>query len=296
MAVTARSTTIAVFRRMKTRIMKTFNEALTELAKAEHEYAGTKKPLGEAIVARRSLKRLPSLFSSRTKGTHDDVGGYEEHVRDLEKALSLTGDNRLEPIVVFEVAGVDYVVDGHHRYAAYKNAKVDQIPVVRIGGTLKDAVVAGLDGNTRMRLPLTKWERHEAAWKLVKMRHGSIPEQAKWSGMGTAFISKLRKMHTALVKEHGADHDFGSLDEAKELLEGGGGERPEWTEDMLQAQIEDYAKRLKKTFGNSLKLRTVAVVAALASIVKTQSIVEAIEGFGDTYGPIEWEDQGTSDF
>lgn len=60
-------------------------------------------------------------------------------------------------------------------------------------------LVAGLDGNTRTRLPLTKWERHEAAWKLIRTQQRSLPEQAKWSGMDTAFISKLRKMHSAQV-------------------------------------------------------------------------------------------------
>lgn len=274
--------------------METFDEAFARLNILIQEYPKDKpkRTLGPTSVQLRSIKRLPQLFSVRSSGRSKDNGGSQEHADALVRTLKAKpqGERWLDPVVVFEVAGVDYCVDGHHRIVAYKRAKVQgKVPVTRIGGSLADAIAASVKLNSKVILPLTREQRHEAAWKLVKIGHGTKELQAQLSGMGQTFIAELRRLKRGLTVTH-PEVDWGSLWEAKRL-EQGEKDRPEWTEEMGQAEIEEYAHRLLKTFGRKLHTRTTAVVCALASIITPQCVVESLAPYDIEYGPHLWEDE-----
>jgi ParB-like chromosome segregation protein Spo0J len=91
-----------------------------------------------------------------------------EHVRTLVRALR-DNEEPFEALVVFPIESRFYVVDGHHRLAAYKKVRWKRpIPVRVFEGTLEEARLAALDGNVRDKLRMSGPEKREAAWKLVR--------------------------------------------------------------------------------------------------------------------------------
>ncbi len=275
--------------------METFDGAFRRLNDIISQYpqGSPRKPLGPDMVPVKLITRIPSLFSARTSGRDNDNGGFEEHARDLHRALKGMPSElkQFDPIIVFEVGGKDYCVDGHHRIAAYLAAKVTgKVPVKRIGGTLEEAIAAAIEANSKTVLPMTRLQRHEAAWKLVKIGHGSKEQQAQRSGMGQTFIAELRRLRRKLTETH-PEGDWGSLWEAHSLVTDCE-PMPEWTEEMEQAEIDEYVRRLKKSFGSKLHRRQAAVVGALASIIGAQGMVDALAQYGDAFGQISLEDLG----
>ncbi|MCG6114232.1 MAG: hypothetical protein MEQ84_03450 [Mesorhizobium sp.] len=257
---------------------ESFDEALRRLSELETSHVA-RKATGPGQVRPQDIIRVPALFAARSTGKAADHGGQQHHAKELERVLSgkLRGEQFFDPITVYEVGGRDHCVDGHHRLAVYLTRGVQEpVPVFRLGGTLRDAIAASVRLNSKTFLPMDRKQREEAAWKLVKISHGSKAEQAAWSGMGTSFIAKLRRLRKTL-EEQRHNEDWGSLWEAEKLARGTGGERIEWTEEMEQREIEEYRKRLLKTFGQKLHTRTSSVVAALGELIGGQPLVDAVQ-------------------
>lgn len=273
--------------------MDTFDEAFRDLNAKIDAYSQDKpmKPLGDDMVNLSSIRMIPTLFSPRSSGRSKDRGDYAGHAQELTRALKTMpeGEKHLDPIVVYEAAGQDYCVDGHHRLHAYRKAKVaGKVPVRRIGGTLSEAIAAGVAANSKHVLPMTRAERHEAAWKLVKIEHGSKAEQARWSGNGQSFIAELRRLKKRLQEAHPGE-DLGALWEAKRMDTEEASE--EWNKEMEEKEIAEYVERLRKSFGSKLHKRTSSVVAALASIISAQLMADHLGACGDEYGGIVWPDE-----
>ncbi len=92
-------------------------------------------------------------------------------MRELMRTLEL-GRNLL-PIVVMRLGKKLYVVDGHHRLAAYAALGRTTVPVTYFKRSLHEAFLTSLDTNIRDKLPITRKDKFEAAFRLVKhkMRH-----------------------------------------------------------------------------------------------------------------------------
>jgi hypothetical protein len=120
-------------------------------------------PVAELVVAE-------NVFQWRSE--HSDLHAEELHMRELMRTLEL-GQN-LEPIVVITLRKKSYVVDGHHRLAAYAALGKTKIPVTHFKGDLRAAFFKSLDTNIRDKLPITRKDKWEAAFRLVKhkLRYG----------------------------------------------------------------------------------------------------------------------------
>lgn len=281
--------------------MDTFSTTYRNLAKAIEEYPNDapRKPLGADSVPVKSIRIAPTLFAARSSGRSNDPGGYNEQARELHRAFKALpeGERYFDPITVYEVAGQDYCIDGHHRLAVYRTAKVTgKVPVRRIGGTLEEAVRAGIEINAKTQLPMTLQERQEAAWKLVRLGHGTKAQQARWSGTSERTVARLRELKRQL-EEHFPGDDWGCLWEARKLLEDQE-DAPEWGEEQEAAEIEEYKKRLLKALGPKLHTRLDIIAKAIAALTSGQLLVDAVENIGDDYGPILWdvEDEIEDDF
>jgi hypothetical protein len=228
------------------------------------------------------IKVAPPLFAARSSGRKDDHGGHKGHAWSLERVLRAKPQDAQEfdPITVFEIAGEDFCVDGHHRLVVYRAVLggAASVPVFRIGGTLGDAIAASVQANTKLFLQMNHAERQEAAWKPVKIAHGSKREQAELSGMSETFIAKLRRLKRKLEERHPGE-DWGSLWEAERLANATDGEDiGEWTEEMEAEKVAEYARRLRRALGENIRLQPVRVMAALMSILGPLSVVEAVRG------------------
>jgi ParB-like chromosome segregation protein Spo0J len=127
----------------------------------------------------------------------------DDHI--LELARALRDGAKLPPILVFPVGREYYVMDGHHRLAAYDTEGWSRmIPAKVFSGTLAEATRMALRDNTRNKLPMTKADRLSAAWRLVKEEAAddSIATIASDSGVSKGTVSNMRAV-LAKLKEMG---------------------------------------------------------------------------------------------
>lgn len=120
-------------------------------------------PLGE-------LKLAPEVFQHRREASIP-VAAYD-HVAALARSLKVMKEP-LAKVLVVAVGNDFYVVDGHHRVAAYELAQWKAaIPVECFNGGVLDARDAALTENIKGKLPMTLSDKQEAAWGYtVEGRH-----------------------------------------------------------------------------------------------------------------------------
>jgi hypothetical protein len=148
------------------------------------------------------------------------------HITALVSALKATGEP-FEPILVFPAGDRFFAVDGHHRLAAYDHAGWNApIPVKLFEGSFDAARLAALQANNRDKLPMTRAEKFDAAWRMVKEGGFSKSQmvtltaaslgtvnnmRAKWSEIRAAGDDRLLKMDWAQAQRwkpgDGQDHD-----------------------------------------------------------------------------------------
>jgi hypothetical protein len=123
-----------------------------------------------------------------------------EHIRTLTRALR-GSDVPFEPLLVFQMDGRFYVIDGHHRVAAYRKARWKKpIPVRVFVGTLEQARLAALEGNIRDKLRMSGPEKREAAWRLVKEDKLSKADIVKRGIVSEGTVSTMRRVLKSLTE------------------------------------------------------------------------------------------------
>jgi hypothetical protein len=149
-------------------------------------------PIKQLVVAEKAFQ---------WRGEHSDLHAEEKHMRELMRALELK--RNLQPIVVTRVGKKLYVVDGHHRLAAYAALGRTEVPVVYFRGSLEAAFLKSLDVNVRDKLPMTRPDKMEAAFRLVKykMRHG---HSMTWDEIADRAVVSQRLVYKmqAVLREH----------------------------------------------------------------------------------------------
>ncbi|WP_063980261.1 ParB/RepB/Spo0J family partition protein [Bradyrhizobium sp.] len=126
----------------------------------------------------------------------------DDHIFDLAKATQNTGV--LDPILVLPVADKYYVIDGHHRLAAYITAEwKGGIRAIVFNGSLDEAVREALRTNNKNKLSMTTADRTAAAWRLVKLGKpgawpDSISEIAEMCVIGETTVDRMRAIWTTL--------------------------------------------------------------------------------------------------
>ena len=92
----------------------------------------------------------------------------EEHIGTMRLALDAAVSIQLEPVLVAEVEGALFVVDGHHRLSAYKRAKRDTIPARVYPMKRQTAVlVSKLVNCTDRALEMHSEQKLDAAWQYL---------------------------------------------------------------------------------------------------------------------------------
>ncbi len=178
----------------------------------------------------------------------------EQHVKTLMKAIRDRPDHKLEPIMVWWSGKTWRIVDGHHRYAAYralaeapkKERIAVKIPVKVFRGGPMQAVLAARGENSKDKLPMSHKEKSNAAWQMV-VTVMLDPERAKSEqitneliaekcGRGPRVITMMRKRVKEIL-EIAPDVNLQRMtwDEAREF-----------TGDPKDPDAEDYEKQLER--------------------------------------------------
>jgi hypothetical protein len=168
----------------------------------------------EVKLKRKDIRVAEQVFQWRLRGYN--MIPSDDHIFDMAQATQRTG--ALEPILVFPVADKYYVMDGHHRLAAYITAgwKAD-IPAIVFGGSLDEAVREALRRNNKNKLSMTTKDRSEAAWRLTKAYKpgewpDSISETMDLCAVGKGTVNRMRAAWTELH-----NGQYGDVKELKDL-------------------------------------------------------------------------------
>jgi hypothetical protein len=173
------------------------NETHEDIQRALTNSKGSLDLKGKLNLSRDSIVVAEKVFQWRLLDT--DVANREDHILGMANAIADSG-KPLDAILVLPVGDRFYAVDGHHRLAAYDTARWSRmIPATVFCGTLIEARREALRLNSKNKLPMTKDDKQEAAWRFVKLEDGSTKEQiSEWSTASTSNIgimkSKLRKL------------------------------------------------------------------------------------------------------
>jgi hypothetical protein len=229
--------------------------------------ANPKHTQGNAVVKLKanSIRVAEKVFQWRLRGYN--MIPSDDHIFDMAQAIQRTGE--LDPILVFPVANEYYVMDGHHRLAAYRTAKWNgDIPAIVFEGSLDEAVREALGRNNKNKLPMTPQDRTAAAWRLTKeCKPGewadSITGTMALCAVGKGTVNRMRAAWTDL--HNGQYGDVEKLEDlswrqAQATLKGA--ERQEFDEDSW---LEERARNLANDIGRAkLHLAKDIEVTALA--------------------------------
>jgi hypothetical protein len=219
-----------------------FGEGVEELRRLAAKTARADRPatlaLGEMKVVRSALQPRADLQ------TGEDAAHVEELVRALRAKPS--AHQVLDPITVAVFGREFVVIDGHHRLAAYERVGVAAVPVDYFEGSLEDAIREAASRNSRNRLAMNHAEKLESAWRLVLLDKFSRREIAEATGASERTIITMRGARKRLQEQHPGG-SLGTWAEAKRTLSGDA--IREFSEEMIAAQIREWATRFRKTFG-----------------------------------------------
>lgn len=213
-----------------------------------------KPPISEALVggtngatvalARKSICVAEKVFQWRVP-KHNMLPS-DNHIFTMAKALQQQR-TPLTPITVFPVGKEFYVMDGHHRLAAYDTALwTKDIPARVYQGSLDAAWRAALASNSRDKLPMDQADKTAAAWRIVKK---DDPRDSRSSIMDLTSVSKGTVDNMRSVWKTINDGKLGTPEELQELtwsrargLAGGRKDEAEledWREKEANKLVED---------------------------------------------------------
>jgi len=216
---------------------------------------GSPAPADPKVLPLEAIELFPQVFQHR----EDSQWASDDHVRTLVKALrSSTKAAKklpLEPLTIFWKGDGWALIDGHHRYKAYKRIeRIDPVPVAVFHGSLDEAIGQALKGNSKNKLSMSKSEKSNAAWRLVISTNLSLNQMVAASTISKPTIILMRKVMRHLV-EADPGVDFGGLtwQDAHRMYQGKVEQDfvpdPEWRDKRVAA----VAQTLSETFGGEFK-------------------------------------------
>lgn len=185
------------------------------------------------------------------------------HAGTMRLVLQASHTEQLEPVLVADVAGVLYVVDGHHRLKAYRLAQRDTIPArVLPMKHLMAVLVSKLVNCTERALEMHPEQQRDAAWQYLAAvtRRGasglpageSLRTVAAHFGIGKDTVgAMLRKLPEVKPKDwSSAAHDPGTGFPRWRYVRDAGAGWQDMEQHMTPEQITQHkAERLAKKTG-----------------------------------------------
>jgi hypothetical protein len=191
-----------------------------------------------------AIWQFPTVFQPR----HSMLD--ERHIQDLVRALKQR--SKLDPVLVMQVGPEVVLIDGHHRLAAYRLAKlVDAVPVSYFGCTINDAVLEAGRANSKAKLPMSTRERMNYAWRLVLMDGYSKSQISEAAAISDGQVATMRRTKRTLGDEAiDCPTWWHALAAAKgrEFAPMSDEEEEQWMEVLANT----YADRLSKAFDTKL--------------------------------------------
>lgn len=229
------------------------------------------------------LKTEPCDFQFREFETTED------HVRGLVEALQ--AGQILDPMTVWKRKEGDYVVvDGHHRHEAYCRCKFTKaVPVVVHEGSESQAMLLALAENTKTKLPMTKTERENAAWRLTCSELTfSKAKTAAATGVSARTVARMRAIKRKLLEQDKAvpERWWAAMMKLKGLL------HDELSDDERKGMIESRANALDSQIGAEIGRVGNQQWEALAEVLERRlEHVNLLALVGHLHSPFLYDDE-----
>lgn len=140
----------------------TIEQALQRLQAAEVQRLPLASLKTDEALQPREARMVPFRDQARVERRS------EEHTGTMRLALEAAQSIELEPVLVADVDGALYVVDGHHRLKAYRLAQRETIPARVLPLKYLEAVMVSKVVNCAERaLEMHKEQRFDAAWQYL---------------------------------------------------------------------------------------------------------------------------------
>jgi hypothetical protein len=251
------------------------NETHVDVQRALTGAKGTADIKGKLNLTRDSIVVAERVFQWRLPDT--DVAEREAHILDMANWIA-DGGKPLDAILVLSVGDKFYIMDGHHRLAAYDTAKWSKaIPARVFEGTLPEARREALRLNSKNKLPMTNGAKQEAAWRLVKQQDLSKSQIHEWTAVSTTNIANMRA-------KLGELKDRGRTAEELETLTWVQA-RGTWEPEDREFDVDDWKERKAKKIVDALQnanigfmLREQPEITAMALERLDENLVAALMG------------------
>lgn len=224
------------------------------LLKAEGE-AGRSAPGRPKKIRRSEIRMAHSVFQPRMfEGT---LANNEAHIIALKEAITNAEDHQLDPITVWWSGKHWRPLDGHHRLIAYQRLAedkkrplvVEEIKSTVFNGTLDEAVTEAVKLNSKNKLPMSRDDKIERAWKLVAIKANlSRVDIVKATGVSERTVANMRSTLKEIEAE-GEEQGTPLPDLLWRDVVRGRREAPDHDEQWQERMARDWARRLAKTFG-----------------------------------------------
>jgi hypothetical protein len=249
-----------------------------QLAKEEQKYGRTTKRLKAVHLA--DLCIADRVFQWRLP--KENWFEEDRHARELVRVLS-EHKRPLDPILVTAVGPKLYVIDGHHRVDAYHTVKWNRpVPVEYFEGTLKEARVEAFKRNSKNKLSMTRDDKFEGAWRLVKEGEETQTQIADITTVSVRTIATMVKV----LRDHNDKAAGLSWKKAKRLLNGVWDDPDDWDQREAHQLAKQILKNVGRTFvarpditARALEIISPGLPAALVSewLPVAREIIEEIE-------------------
>lgn len=178
-------------------------------------------------------------------------GLAENHVHDLTRVAK--SGRLFDPLVVIQIGGTAYLVDGHHRREAYLNAKVTQpIPVTYFAGSVEEAVLEAGRANSKAKQPMTNTERQDFAWRLVRLGTYTRNQVSEAAGVSVRQVATMRDVLKKLGEEAFEHESWWKANRAASGKESPSFDSDDEREEWLEQSASDLARRMRKEFTGKL--------------------------------------------
>lgn len=169
-----------------------------------HSQGGTEALGDPKELPLASICEEPHVFQIR----HDSIvyapSMSNAHIQKL--SATVRQGQALDPIKVVAFGDAWFLVDGHHRLAAYRKAKwAGPVPVEAEHSPLTGlervlwAEGLGAAENKKDRLPLSEADKADAAWRSVVQGKGSKAETARTFGVSERTVANMREVSKRLI-------------------------------------------------------------------------------------------------
>lgn len=162
-----------------------------------------------------------------------------DHIRTLMGALR--DGAVLDPVLVTAVGDKFYLVDGHHRFLAYKSLEWKRpVPVKIFPGSVAEAELEAGCENHKDKLSVSKESKLEHAWTLVNRDTHSIAKIIMASGVSQRTINNMRVKRREIIERGEEPAEVAWKYAKRDTVPDGDFERDKW----IETKASELAKRI----------------------------------------------------